>query len=252
MNAAPGWQLGFAVAVIAGLGLAHGAGDMAVVERRRMPAFLAAYLLVAGACLAWWVASPAVALPLFFLASAVHFGLEDAPADRPGERITRGALMVAGPAVLHRTTLDAILQEATGDAAFAAPLADGLAVVGGAALAAALAIAVRRRDAVLVAGAAALTIPPPLIGFPLGFVLLHAHPQTLARMRRLSCPDLSAYLRLTAPVLAGAVLVGCAAAVLMRGAGLPSLFAGLAALAMPHMLVTPWFERRPERAGPGL
>lgn len=241
-------QLGFAVLAIAGLGLAHGASDAALVPRGRQPAFLATYIASAGTCLAAWIIWPALALPLFLLASALHFGLEDAPADRPVERLARGTLMVTGPAVIHQPALTDILHLAGGDAASAALLADGMAAAGLLALAGVGVTAAARRDPRLAIGAAGLVMLPPLVGFSFGFVLLHAGPQTVQRVARLGHPSILAYCRATAPVLAGALLVSLLAVLLFRHAdasGLRALFAGLAALAMPHMLVTPWFERGP-------
>lgn len=59
---------------------------------------------------------------------------------------------------------------------------------------------------------------------------------------------MTAYLRATAPILAVAlVLLALVGWVMLRwdSSGVRPLFAGLAALAIPHLLVTPLFERRP-------
>jgi len=103
-------QLAFAVMAIGLIGMAHGASDLAIVEPRQRPLFVALYVFVGAVCLCWWVIDPAVALPAFLIASAVHFGVEDAPADRPLERVARGTSLVATPATFHATNLTDILR----------------------------------------------------------------------------------------------------------------------------------------------
>ena len=81
-------------------------------------------------------------------------------------------------------------------------------------------------------------------------MILHAWPQTLERVRLTGCDGWRAYLRLVAPVMAGAFAVVALTALLLCDAPTPSLaalFAAIAALALPHMLVTPLFSG----AGPG-
>ncbi|WP_220092706.1 Brp/Blh family beta-carotene 15,15'-dioxygenase, partial [Enterococcus sp. HPCN18] len=65
-------------------------------------------------CLAWWSAFPAIALPLFLIASALHFAAEEAAAI---SRLQRGALgggVSAIPAVLHPRGYEALLTLAGG------------------------------------------------------------------------------------------------------------------------------------------
>ncbi|RYY15554.1 MAG: hypothetical protein EON55_06115 [Alphaproteobacteria bacterium] len=239
-------QLGFAVIAVGLIGLAHGASDLAVVDRDRRPAFLRLYGLITAICLVWWIAAPAVALPAFLLASAVHFGVEDAPVDRPIERIARGTSLVATPATLHMTVLAGLLHLGglPDDAAHATSVL--LAVAGGLAAAGLLAWGIVRHDRRLLFGTAVLLLLPPLVGFSLGFLILHAVPQTVERRARLGYATIAAYLRATAPVLLAAVILVAGVASLILHwdpTGVRSLFAGIAALAMPHLLVTPWFEK---------
>ena len=248
-------QLAFAAVAIGLVGMVHGAGDLAVVARSRRPVFLAAYGLVSAICLWWWVTTPAVALPAFLVASAVHFGMEDAPQGPWWERALRGAGLVAAPATLHGPALLAMLAAASGGAAWLPMAVDGMALAGGIAAAGLLALAVRRHDVRLGIGTAAVLLLPPLIGFSLGFLILHALPQTRERQVELGLPTLGAYLRLTWPILAAAVAIAALVGILLLrwdGTGLRGLFAGIAALAMPHLLVTPWFEARLPVAWPAL
>lgn len=245
-------QLAFAMFGIGVVGMVHGAGDLAVVEPTRRPVFLAAYGTVSLATLLWWTTSPAIALPAFLVASAIHFGMEDAPHDRLAERIARGVALVAAPATLHPSAYASLLRAAGGPSSPVAAVTPWLAVAGGAAAVMLLMLAWRLRDVRLAGGVAVLLLLPPLVGFTLGFLILHALPQTVERRDRLGCASTAAYLRTVAPVFAGALLLaGAVGALLLHfdPSGVRGLFAGIAALAIPHLLVTPWFEghRAPAR-----
>ena len=244
-------QLCFAALGIGALGLAHGASDLEIVPPDRRATFLFVYGGTIIICLGWWVASPMMALTLFLLLSAIHFGLDDAPTDRPIERLARGVIMVAGPAILHRASLASILALAGG--ASATGLVAVMQVAGLLALAAIPILVLarwrsgERATAIwLAVGSMMLVLLPPLVGFTLVFVLLHARAQTAKRMKELGCPDLWTYLKLVGPLLAGAAIVtGTVALIFNSGdtAGMRALFAAITALAVPHMLVTPIFRR---------
>ena len=240
-------QLVFAILGIGVVGMVHGAGDLAVVEAARRPLFLAAYGVVSFVTLLWWTADPAIALPAFLVASAVHFGMEDAPDGPLSERIARGVALIAAPATLHTSDYTALLRTAGGPTSMLATYAPTLAAAGGGAVILLLVLARRQRDPHLAGGAAALLILPPLVGFTLGFLILHAMPQTVERRDRLGYVDTMSYLRAVAPVFGGAVLLAAVVAGLLLHfdpSGVRGLFAGIAALAVPHLLVTPWFEHR--------
>jgi len=240
-------QLTYAILGIGVVGMVHGAGDLAVVENARRPLFLMIYCLVALATLLWWTIDSAVALPAFLLASAFHFGMEDAPDGMIAERVARGVALVAGPASLHVAGYGDLLAIAGGPSSLLPVLAPVLAVAGGLACGVLTALAVRRRDARLGIGMAALLCLPPLVGFTLGFLILHALPQTIERRDRLGCSTTASYLASVAPVLGGALVVtGSIVALLLHvePSGVRGLFAAIASLAIPHLLVTPWFEAR--------
>ena len=237
-------QLAFAVVAIGVIGMAHGASDLAIVARRRRPLFLALYALVGILCLSWWIADPAVALPAFLVASAVHFGIEDAPDGSILEKVVRGTSLVATPATFHMGALTDLLSLA-GTPTFVPPMVAVMAIAGGGAAAWLIAGAIRRRDARLLMGTAALLVLPPLVGFSVGFLILHALPQTVERSAQLGCAGIADYFRVTGPILFSAViLIGITGSLLLRidPSGVRPLFAGIAALAVPHLLVTPWFE----------
>lgn len=240
-------QLAFAILGIGVVGMVHGAGDLAVVPRERKILFLAVYGMVSLATLSWWIADPAVALPAFLLASAFHFGIEDAPNGSHAERVSRGTALIAAPATLHVNGYADLLRLAGGQASILPTFATPIAITGATAGAFLLFTAWRRGDARLALGVGALLLLPPLIGFTVGFLVLHALPQTLERRDRLGCHSTGFYLRTVMPVFVAAVLLaGVIAGLLLHfdPSGIRGLFAGIAALAVPHLLVTPWFEAR--------
>ncbi len=251
-------QLLFAAGAVAVLGLPHGASDLAVVPGPRRGSFLLAYGLAIVAVLALWLAVPTVALIGFLVLSAVHFAVDgrdagqaaDCDADRG-----LGALLVAGPALLHRQALSGLFASVVHPEA-ATMLAATMQLVAIVALVPVIRgllaggpIAGSSCVEVIV-GLAATLILPPLVGFACGFVLLHARGQTLERQRDLGCASLRDYLRRIAPVLLGAVAVLVGVVLLFARAALDGtamLFACIAALAVPHILVTPLWRR--ERYG---
>lgn len=254
-TAPAGEQLAFAGLGIAGLGLPHGASDLHLVAPSRRAGFVAAYLLVAGLVTLGWLAAPAGALAALLALSVAHFALDRPAGADPAAGWALAALLVAGPALLHRHALTALFGMLTGSTAFADGLTVGLAAIGAGALATLVLGWIGRRtppDAAMSAGVACLLLLPPLVGFTLGFVLLHAWPQLEERRRELGCGSLPAYLRRTAPVLTGALALVAGLAALFRAAPAGSsalLFAAIAALATPHMLVTPlWRAARPATA----
>ncbi|MAX00141.1 MAG: hypothetical protein CMN72_10980 [Sphingomonas sp.] len=241
------FQLAYAIFGMGIVGMVHGAGDLAVVDTARRPLFLVAYGVVSIATLIWWSTDPAMALPAFLLASAIHFGIEDAPEGALYERVARGVALIAAPAAFHHAGYAELLRTAGGASSVAPDYTMFFALAGGATSALLLILAWRRRDARLAGGMAALLILPPLVGFTLGFLVLHALPQTALRRDRLGCASTAEYLRSVAYVSVGAVVVTIFAAALLLhfdSSGVRGLFAGIAALAIPHLVVTPWFERR--------
>jgi Brp/Blh family beta-carotene 15,15'-monooxygenase len=248
-------QLAFAILGIGVVGMAHGAGDLAVVEPNRRRPFLIVYGIVSITTLLWWTNDPAVALPAFLIASAVHFGMEDAPEGTLIERIARGVVLIAGPATLHWPGYGALLQTAGGSSSISADFTPLLAAAGGIAAITLLTLAWQRRDRRLAGGVTVLLLLPPLIGFTLGFLILHAMPQTAERCHRLGYVGIASYLRAVAPVFGAAIVLAAVVATLLLHfdpSGVRGLFAGIAALAVPHLLVTPWFECNSIRRQPAL
>ncbi|MBB2898521.1 Brp/Blh family beta-carotene 15,15'-dioxygenase [Pseudomonas sp. AS2.8] len=255
-------QLAFALLVGLGLGLLHGASDLRLVAPARRLAFLGSYLATALACLLCWQLAGTLALPLFLLLSIWHFAHEDELLADRLSALALGLFIVGGPAVLHEAAVARLLALAMGPdaaSALATGLARSLALGGALALPVLLLAAWQRRCPWLAATLLAVVLAPPLVGFALGFYLLHAAPQTGVRQRLLGAPTFTAYLQLTWPILLGAAvftLAGGLVFVLQERTGIRALFAVLAAFAVPHMLVLPRFlapgaEATP-RSGPQM
>lgn len=240
-------QFTFAILGIGVIGMIHGAGDLAMVEPTRRSSFLIIYGLISLATLLCWTTEPAVALPAFLACSAVHFGIEDAPNASLLERVARGVALIMAPATVHATGYAALLHTAGGTTSGLGENSFCFALAGGVASVALLGLAWTRGDRRLAGGVAALLLLPPLIGFTTGFLILHALPQTAARRDLLGYSSTLTYLRAVAPIFVAALLLGGIVVTLLLRydpSGVRGLFAAIAALATPHLLVTPWFERR--------
>ncbi|WP_242097916.1 Brp/Blh family beta-carotene 15,15'-dioxygenase [Sphingomonas sp. CROZ-RG-20F-R02-07] len=252
-----GWQFAFAGLAIGLLGLPHGASDLAVVAPARRPGFLASYVGCIAAVMLVWRAEPATALALLLALSALHFAIDGDARHGAVRNVALGLFLVAGPALFHHDAIAALFDGATGDAHAATLLAGTLCVLAPVATAILVAHLISDRgdppERWIEGMAIALTLAlPPLVGFAIGFVLLHARGQTTERQHAIGCPTLRAYLVRVAPLMAGAfaVLALVAIETLRGGFGHATfLFAGIAALAVPHMLVTPLWRRAPSPAG---
>ncbi len=244
---------------VAVLGLPHGALDLPVAgslwplstfaDRAR---FLAAYLgLAAGVALFWWLA-PGLALVAFLAYSALHFA-GDWDGDGHLAQAAGGVSAIGAPALAHTGEVTAIFALLAPNAADI--VAQGLAafgVAGAILVVLCLATAARRRFSTAIehvgiwVGALLL---PPLLYFVAYFCLLHSvrhFMQTFAAL-----PDRPRALReagaVTAATLAGAAVAYAALHDAASGAAdaalLQTLFIGLAALTVPHMLLVERFRR---------
>jgi len=238
-------QLMFAIVAIGVIGMAHGASDLAIVKRGRKLPFLAAYGVIILLCLFWWHWSPALALPGFLLASALHFALEDAPKGGMSERLARGVSMIATPAFFHLREYNIILHQAGLTPSLLSSVTFFMANAGALCTLSLIITGLIRHDVRLITGTLALLILPPFVGFSMGFLILHALPQTRLRRIQLGYAHYTGYLYATWPVLLAAILLAAVTTCIMypsSDADIKSLFAALASLAIPHMLITPYFE----------
>ncbi len=257
---APAVQLAVLTPLVAVLGVPHGALDIDMaralwpLERRAARlAFGLGYLAVAAGVLGLWLAAPAAALTAFLVYSAAHFAGDWRDALAWPARLAAGAAVVALPAGRHEAAVaDLFAVLAPADAA--AALAAGLHAVAPIAAVAALGLAVAARRPGVVLELATLVLlalaVPPLVYFAVYFCGLHSprhFVETLARLELGWWRGVAAAVPLTLTTL---VLAAVAAAlVAARGdapdvVALKTVFVGLAALAVPHMVLVERFWTR--------
>ena len=273
--ATAGVTAGVLAALVALIGLPHGAADHRFARPRLepvlgmtwLPVFLAGYLAVAVLVVCGWFVAPAATVVAFFLASAWHFGQEEPRLPvgprilRPVLRFARGGLVIWTPLVFHARDVAAILglaapggsgpaiQQAisllTASAWIMLPLAAAAWTLQG--LAASRSTGRRRRvlltDNALVASLVVLfAVASPLVSFPVYFCGWHSA-RGLERLRRELGESWPELVRSLAPLTAGAIaLVGLAAWLVLGGAGwngtlIRATFVGLSAVAVPHLLL---------------
>jgi Brp/Blh family beta-carotene 15,15'-monooxygenase len=166
-------------------GLPHGAYDIALARRAlglgALPALrlLAGYLGVAMAMWALWSSHPIVALGLFMLLSAVHFGQDWDNLNSGLLKVMAGGAVIAIPAFTQPQEVSAIFTAMAGDGAdiicrlaiACAPISVLVTLVG---MAQALNAQEHRWVLAQFAAMAALAMLPPQVAFTLFFVFLHA------------------------------------------------------------------------------
>ena len=274
-QATAGITAGVLAALVALIGLPHGAADHRFARPRLepvlgmtwLPVFLAGYLAVAVLVVCGWFLAPTATVVAFFLASAWHFGQEEPrlPVGPRGMRkvfqFARGGLVIWTPLVFHAGDVATILglaapggsgpaiQQAisllTACSWIMLPVAAAAWVLQG--LAASKSTGRRRRvllaDNALVASLVVLfAVTSPLVSFPVYFCGWHSA-RGLERLRRELGESWPELVRSLAPLTVGAIaLVGLAAWLVLGGAGwngtlIRATFVGLSAVAMPHLLL---------------
>ena len=248
-----------AVALIALVGLPHGALDPVVAHRHGLITdiasgirFTLAYLLLAAAVVAVWIRFPLFALGAFLLISAVHFG-------RDWQRKTGfggfgyGAAILGLPGLAQPAEVTRIFSLLLFDAAPAAALSllQGLGTAGLLLLCLDYGRLSRGMLAELLLLTAAAALLPPLWYFVLYFCALHSPRHLRDEFRRLSGQQrFYAALTMLVTTLA-ALLIAAVSGVHLKQFYesvnvmlYPLVFIGLAALTVPHMCLLEWAGRR--------
>ena len=266
----PGVQVGVLLTGMVVVGFPHGAFDHLVAQPLLQPLgrhwwvlFGAGYLGLAGLVWLAWSVAPALTLAGFLAASVLHFGLGDAEdgfapvsVPRPVAVLAYGALPVLPPMVLHPAEAAPVLAALAG---MDAPAMQG-AMQGLAWLAPAWAAMFcwtvfaawreGRGVAERVATAAAFVLLPPLLAFGIYFTAGHSVRHVL-RLGDWHAPgDGKAAARWLARTMLPAGLA-CAAglgglallAQVITADVLAPCFRVIAALTLPHMVVTAWLDR---------
>lgn len=250
---------------VALLGLPHGSLDLRIAQAlwplpgtRDLVLFGLGYLGLAAAVLGSWWLAPGVALAAFLLYSALHFGgdwRDELP--RPW-RLLAGAVVVGLPALAWPAEVALIFTVlAPADAAHAAvAVMRGVVLTAGPLLALAwwrsrqqhpVAVVTVVEWATLVAAALLL---PPLIYFLVYFCFLHA-PRHLRQSTRQLGLTLRQAVRAALPLTVATWAMAGIAFCLLWASGLDRtastlqvVFIGLAALAVPHMVLVERFWTR--------
>ncbi|MEG3084201.1 Brp/Blh family beta-carotene 15,15'-dioxygenase [Sphingomonas sp. PB2P12] len=247
-----------------GGGMPHGAYDIALlartstVGRRQLALAVAGYVGVAAAMLVLWSTLPLIALILFLIAAAIHFGEDWTMLDEPVLKMAAGTAIIAAPAIGHPAAVGGLFA-AMADGAGGLGIARAMiAVAPVALLVTGVGIAVAWRDgarewaAAMAVAIAMLMIAPPVLGFALFFVFLHS-PRHLADAR-LRLPDMSIVRWLaTGAAMSAAAIAGWLVCTLsLPAAFTPDItaqaFQLLGAVAVPHLIVSRWIERANQTA----
>ena len=257
----------FALVCVVIIGLPHGAFDGAIARHLGygrgwcgLTSFIGLYLGLAAAVVSFWIWQPGLALGLFLLLSAVHFGYGDATGATVVSRMVQiaahGGVAVFGISLFHLQQVTPLFAALTGgDVAVAVLMAElfPLAMIPVAGLYLICAIretALRPRLVELALLCLLLSIVPPLVGFSLYFCVIHTgrHMQHIwQHLRGRATPRhiLGEAGLFTVASWAGGVMIW-----LWLDSGnvsqdlLQVIFIGLAALTVPHMILVDGMLRR--------
>ncbi|WP_076069559.1 Brp/Blh family beta-carotene 15,15'-dioxygenase [Sphingomonas montana] len=248
-----------ATLVFIGGGLPHGAYDIALLRRsvalNRSALWRAVggYVAVAMVMVLLWMTVPLVALVLFLAVASVHFGEDWPMLEEPLLRVAAGAAVIAAATIGHREDVSALFVAMSDPRAAviaqivtaAAPVTLLVTMVG-------IVLAWREgsRDwaAAMALCFVLLVALPPVAGFALFFVFLHS-PRHLAQTRAL-LRDMTLVRWIgTGALLSGLVILGWWGMRIIAPSRFdPSVVAQafqlLASVAVPHLLLSRWLERR--------
>ena len=254
--------IAIATIVMIGGGLPHGAFDIALLrraaslDRSALVLAVGGYAAIVALMALLWIVAPLLALVLFLAVSAFHFGEDWAMLDVPLLRFAAGAAVIAAAAIGHPTGVAALFVGMSDARASivakviiaAAPVALLVTSVG---VATAWRNGNRQWAAAMVVCLALLVMLPPVAGFALFFVFLHA-PQHLVQSRN-ALRDMSQTRWLaTGALVSVATLIGWWAQQRLAPWQIYEIwpaqaFQLLASVAVPHLVLSCWLEKRLER-----
>ena len=240
-------------------GMPHGAYDIALLMRATrlrngwLVLAVAGYVGVAIGMAVLWVVAPVVALILFLTVAAIHFGEDWTMLDEPLLKIAAGTAIIAAPAIGHPSIVAQLFVSMAGGPGGAIVARAAIAVAPVALLVTSVGIWVAWREGAREWAAAtavaiiALIVLPPVAGFALFFVFLHS-PRHLDEARAL-LNDMPRAMWLGTGAAMSALAIGGWWLFASRIQALPAVmtaqaFQLLAAVALPHLLLSRWLERR--------
>jgi Brp/Blh family beta-carotene 15,15'-monooxygenase len=235
------------------LGLPHGALDPLVARkafaedaRYSSLAFYAAYLFAVCLYALLWIGLPTLGLAGFLMISAYHFGSDWSPRGTALTRLGYGLTVVTLPSVLHGHAVEQVFASlGTGHAQTLVAISRVLApfAVAAAGVGAVLQLNRRGNDLVeFLAIAAGALVLEPLVFFTCYFSLLHSPRHLLETAQEVGLKNLRSIALKALPVLIATLVLGglfymALPAASMGGRIVMTVFIGLAALTVPHMLL---------------
>ena len=249
--------------VFVGGGLPHGAYDIALLrrvmtlDRDRLILVVTGYVMIAVSMAMLWGIAPLVALVLFLAVAAVHFGEDWPMLEEPLLRVAAGAAVIAAPTIGHPAEVSALFVAMSDTRATviaqiiiaAAPVTLLVTAVG---IVVAWRNGSRKWAAAMTLCLGLLLVLPPVCGFALFFVFLHS-PRHLAQTRvALHGMTRRRWLGTGAALSIVTVLGWCGlqwiAPPLIGPPMVAQAFQLLASVAVPHLLLSRWIERRLDQA----
>ena len=256
-----------ALAFVALIGLPHGAFDGAIARHLGysrtlggLIKFITVYLGLAATVVAFWVWQPGVALALFLLISAVHFGYGDATAAggmaQAVQIAAHGGVAVFGISLFHLQQVTPLYAALTnGDVLLAVMMTEffplfimPVAVVY--LISAIRDAGLRPRLVELALLCLLLSVVPPLVGFAMYFCVIHTGRHMRHIWDRVSAHTAPRHIISQAVWFTLASWGGGAIMLLWLDSGnisqdlLQVIFIGLAALTVPHMILVDGLFRR--------
>lgn len=250
------WQIIALGPLVSLLGLPHGALDHRVATAmwplstlRQHAIFVAGYIGLTIAVLVLWIIAPSIALAAFLIYSAMHFSDDWRAEVGLWQSLPLGISVIALPALVFQSDVAVLFGFLTEEptATLLAALLHKTAIA--AIIASALFLVVNLRRApwvtleygLLVATA---LVTPPLVYFVIYFCALHSPRHFLLTADQLRLTPLQA-LRAAWPILMATLAMTALGAIVLAvftpacgPATLQIVFIGLAALTVPHMLLT--------------
>jgi len=254
------WQIIALGPLVAFLGLPHGALDHRVasalwpLEKLRHHAiFVGGYLGLAIAVLALWVVQPAIALAAFLIYSALHFADDWRQEIGLWQSLPLGISVIALPALVFQSDVAMLFGLLTSEptATLFADLMHNTAIAAIVASVFCLVLNFKRAPWVMMEYAwlvATALITPPLIYFVIYFCGLHSPRHFLLTADQLGLTPVQG-LRAALPIMAATLLLSALGAIALymfastfEAATLQLVFIGLAAVTVPHMILTAAFK----------
>ncbi|MEG3126183.1 Brp/Blh family beta-carotene 15,15'-dioxygenase [Sphingomonas sp. GB1N7] len=240
-------------------GLPHGAYDIALLrrtvalDRSGLTLAIGGYVTIAALMALLWFTLPLIALTLFLLVAAAHFGEDWRMLDESLLRFAAGAAVIAAPTLGHRMEVTALFAQMSDErATVIAQIITAAAPV--TLLVTAVGIMIAWRDgsrqwaAAMTLCLILLIIIPPVVGFALFFVFLHS-PRHIAQTRVVLQDMSRARWIVTGAMLSGAAILGWCALRFVAWSpptenATAQAFQLLASVAVPHLVLSRWLERR--------